>query len=206
MELCSETCDLDLGLQIDFYGGFSPMNSNLHTFFIYFRLSVIMRNSFSSTDWRPGSLKGLTPTSVLEGRKIDDDFRLAEPLEVRPGRRREDVRQPVGGLDIPCIYGMQSMRLSPGGSRWSPLKPEPLRNEFRKNAVQTTPQTHNCFVDSSWRVWWFCCRCLSWLCPKCPLLTRFIRKQGVEIFYFWWSRLLRNSESNMNPRCLCSWE
>ena len=43
MELCSETCDLDLGLQIDFYGGFSPMNSNLHTFFIYFRLSVIMR-------------------------------------------------------------------------------------------------------------------------------------------------------------------
>ena len=144
------------------------MNSNLHTFFIYFRLSIIMRNSFSSTDCRPESLKGLTPISVSEGRKIDDDFRLAESLESRQGRRREDVRLPVGGLDILCIYGRQSMRLPPEGSKWSLLKPEPLRNEFRKNAVLMTPQTHNYFVGSSWLVWWFCCRCLSWLYLRSP--------------------------------------
>ena len=144
------------------------MNCFIHSsFFIYFRLSVIMRNSLSSTDCRL-ALKGLTPISVSEGRKIDDGFRLAESLEVRLGRRREVVRLPVGGLDILCIYGRQSMRLPPEGSKWSLLRPEPLRNEFQKNAVLMTPQTHNCFVGSSWLIWWFCCRCLSWSYLRSP--------------------------------------
>ena len=139
----------------------------LHSFFIYFRLSVIMRNSLSSTDCRL-ALKGLTPISVSEGRKIDDGFRLAESLEVRLGRRREVVRLPVGGLDILCIYGRQSMRLPPEGSEWSLLRPEPYWNEFQKNVVQKTPQTYSCFVGSSWLIWWFCCRCLSWSYLRSP--------------------------------------